>query len=158
MAAMTSVYRGRSHVQKLASVALLAFLSGCAGLESAQSDNDELVYPPDESVPSERCISLSSLDSTDVIDDRNVLFYMHGKAIYRNVLPRRCFGLERSDAFSYRTNARQLCNVDTITVLQPFGSGLEDGAVCRLGLFYPVSEAEVDAIKLEAKRVRELGL
>ena len=145
-------------MKKLAAVAVLALLSGCAGLESSQSDDERFVYPPDESVPSERCISLASLDSTDVIDDRNVLFYMHGKAIYRNVLPRRCFGLERSDAFSFRTNARQLCNVDTITVLEPFGSGLEDGAVCRLGLFYPVSEAEVDAIKLEAKRIRELGL
>ena len=54
MAALTGVHPGRSDVEKLASFALLALLSGCAGLESAQSDNDELVYPPDESVPSER--------------------------------------------------------------------------------------------------------
>ena len=83
---------------------------------------------------------------------------MKGNEIYRNVLPRRCFGLQRNDAFSYRSNARQLCNVDLITVLQPFGGGLEQGATCRLGLFYLVNEAEVEAIKLEMERKRELGL
>ncbi len=145
-------------MQKLAWIVGFTILSGCAGLEQEEPDDDGLIYPVDESVPSERCVNLAALDSTEIIDDRNILFYMRGDQIYRNVLPRRCFGLQRNDAFSYRTNARQLCNVDTITVLQPFGGGLDEGATCRLGPFYPVVEAEVEAIKLEMERKRELGL
>ena len=136
----------------------LAVLAGCAGLEPTESDDDALVYPLDESVPSERCLNLASVDDTEIIDDRNILFYMKGNEIYRNVLPRRCFGLQRNDAFSYRTSGRQLCNVDLITVLQQLGGGLDQGVTCRLGLFYLVNEAEVEAIKLEMERVRELGL
>ena len=145
-------------MRNLVWIAGLAMLSGCASPGSDESTSDEFVYPPDENVPSERCISLSALRSTEIIDDRNVLFYMHGDLIYRNVLPRRCFGLQRNDAFSYRTNVRQLCSVDVITVLQQFGGGLDEGATCPLGPFYPVNEAEVDAIKLEAERIRELRL
>ena len=38
----------------------------------------------------QQCISLTQLDRTDIIDDRNILFYMRGNEIYLNQLPHRC--------------------------------------------------------------------
>jgi len=63
------------------------------------------------------CVSLSQVDRTEVIDDTTILFYMRGNEIYRNVLPHRCPGLRRDEAFMYRVTTSQLCNVDVITVL-----------------------------------------
>jgi hypothetical protein len=121
-------------------------------------DDDEIVYPPDESVASERCVSLTRLGRTEVIDDRNVLFHMRGNRIFRNVLPRRCRGLFREQAFSYRTAATRLCEKDLITVITRAGPGNMAGPTCALGKFYPVTEPEADAIREEAQRIRELDL
>jgi len=136
---------------------LFAFL--CPAVTNAQEEEDEdTVYPVDESVPSQKCIRPRLIRATEVIDDRNILFYLRGKQVFRNVLPRRCRGLERGGAFSYNSRYGRLCSVDSINVLGPTGYGLEDGRLCGLGVFYPMNEAEVKAIRLEAARLDELGL
>jgi hypothetical protein len=90
------------------------------------------------------CITVSSIDETDAIDDQNIIFRMRGDRVFRNHLPRRCPGLERENRIAYRTTAGRLCNIDTITVLEQFGAGLRDGFTCRLGEFVPLSPAEVE--------------
>lgn len=94
----------------------------------------------------EKCISLTRLRRTDIVDDRNVLFYMRGGEIYLNQLPNRCSGLRSADRFSYRPTVNRLCNIDTITPLQdagPGGLGLRGGVSCPLGNFQSITEDEV---------------
>ena len=93
-----------------------------------------------EETEGERCISLSRIDRTHVIDDQQVLFYMRGKDIYLNRLPRRCGGLASQGRFSYKTSMSQLCRMDMITVLQSGGGGLMRGSTCGLGRFIPITE------------------
>lgn len=95
----------------------------------------------------ERCIRLNQLDNTEIIDDRNILFYMRGDQAYLNTLPNRCPGLREERTFMYRTTLSQLCDLDVITVLYNQGFGFTPGASCGLGRFYPITKAEADALK-----------
>lgn len=95
----------------------------------------------------ERCISIRSIDRTDVVDDNNILFYMRNGNVYLNRLPHRCPGLRRERTFMYRTTMPRLCDVDIITVLDQAGFGFMPGASCGLGRFYPISEDEAKALK-----------
>ena len=61
-------------VQVLSSGALLMLMSS---IVQAEDDAEMFSEPKD-------CISLTHLDRTDIIDDRNILFYMRGNEIYLN--------------------------------------------------------------------------
>ncbi|MDB5366395.1 MAG: hypothetical protein JWM77_2322 [Rhodospirillales bacterium] len=75
------------------------------------------------------CLQLSSIDHTQVVDDRTILFHMRDRTTYRNVLPATCAGLKFEDGFSYATSINQLCsNVEIIRVLRR-------GTTCGLGAF-----------------------
>lgn len=133
----------------------VSVLSACAGYDP----NERMVaFEPDPNIPFDRCIPAGGIRSTEVLDNQNILFRMRGGQIYRNFMPRRCPGLQRRGAFSYRSRGAELCSVDTITVLENVGIGPRQGATCALGGFYPLTEPEAEAIKLEIERIRELGL
>lgn len=136
----------------LASVGLAVFLSA-----NALAQDDE-IYPVDESVESERCVSLTRLKDTDILNERNILFILRGNKIYRNVLPRRCPSLRNNRAISYRPTLNRLCESDLITVLEDPGFGSMAGPSCVLGKFYLMTEAEADALREEMEKVEELGL
>ncbi len=106
----------------------------------------------DRETDAEHCVSLNLIDRTDVIDDRNILFYMRGDRVYRNILPHRCPGLAFEEKFMYRTSLGQLCDVDIITVLDDIGFGLRMGASCGLGMFYPITEQEAEDLKQSSGR------
>lgn len=143
-------------VFKLTTTILSLLLVACA---ADGSKRDEVVaFQPDPSQPFERCVSISRIARTDVLDHQNVIFYMRGGQIFRNWLPRRCAGLNNRDPFSYRTTISQLCNSDTITILDAAAFGSLQGASCGLGGFYPVTKPEVEALETEIKRIRELGI
>lgn len=88
------------------------------------------------------CITLSQIRSSNVIDDRTIDFKMAGGKVYRNTLPYSCPGLGFEQRFSHRTSLNQLCNVDTIRVLQSFGNGLHEGTGCGLGKFQPMQKVQ----------------
>ncbi len=96
---------------------------------------------------SKRCISLARIDSTHVLDDSNILFYMLGKKVYRNQLPHRCPGLARADSFMYKTSLSQLCNLDSITPLDNMGFGFIQGPSCGLGKFSPIDSERAKELK-----------
>lgn len=101
-------------------------------------------------VETTKCISLTMLDRTDVIDDRNILFYMRNNKIYLNRLPHRCSGLRFADRFSYRPIVNRLCSIDTITPLRdgsPGGLGMIGGVSCKLGQFTAITEDEILVLK-----------
>lgn len=87
-----------------------------------------------------RCVSLSQIRSTKVVDNSTIDFKMAGGKTYRNSLPNSCPGLKYEDRFSYRTSTNQLCNVDIIRVLNDYGGRLQEGAGCGLGKFQPVEK------------------
>ncbi|HEX5046154.1 MAG TPA: hypothetical protein VFX89_03455 [Gammaproteobacteria bacterium] len=85
-----------------------------------------------------RCVALTNIDRTEVVDDGTVLFHMRNGDVYRNVLRHECPTLKNRDQFAYRANAAQLCRSDLITVLERRGAGFAPGPSCSLGSFEAV--------------------
>ena len=125
-------------LKNFTAIGALTVLAVAASHVSAQ-DLDEDV--------AERCLPLNRISRTEVLDDYNILFYMRGKQIYLNRLPNRCIGLKNERTFLYRTTMNRLCDLDIITVIYNNGFGFTPGASCGLGRFYPVTEADVEALK-----------
>ena len=92
------------------------------------------------------CIHVNRIRSTKIVDDLHILFYMHGKTDYYNILPRQCRGLSREGRFSYRVTANTLCQLDSIRILYDGAIGLREGPSCRLGLFHPVTKEDIESI------------
>ena len=101
-----------------------------------------------------RCVSLHQIDRTKVVDDDTVLFFLKGGDVVRNDLPRRCPTLMSENTFMYRTSLEQLCNSDTITVLNDVGFGFLPGATCSLGEFEAITEDEADTLEDALKDAR----
>ncbi|MBQ0797116.1 DUF6491 family protein [Zhongshania sp.] len=99
----------------------------------------------------ERCVNLRRIDQLEVIDNRSILFFMKGKQIYLNDLPRPCNGLSRHETIMYKTSLNELCNVDIITVLNSVGSGFLPGISCGLGNFYPITKENADTLKKQSR-------
>jgi hypothetical protein len=91
------------------------------------------------------CISVNRIRQTEVIDDQTVLFEMNGDVYLSNILERDCPGLDREKRFIHETHGR-LCDIDTITVLEQWGSSFRDGFTCRLGKFHPITEIEAEEL------------
>lgn len=127
--------------------AACAAMAGVAGLGllvsrvAAQNDADDIHREI------KNCIILNQIDHTDVIDDDTILFFMRGPEIYENDLPNKCPELRSQDRFMYKTSGAQLCNVDTITVLNDLGFGYRQGATCGLGKFAPISQEAAQELK-----------
>jgi hypothetical protein len=122
---------------------LAAVLGGVAALSlgglAAQDGDDESEEPL-------RCLSMNSIRSTVVLDDRRVLFFQARDRVFLNRLDRQCLGLARSGTFSYQVQSgarhARLCSSDTITVLETTGRGLN----CGLGLFEPLSPEDAESV------------
>ena len=101
------------------------------------------------------CINLRQIRRTEVVDDRNILFYMRGATVYHNILPRQCGGLAREDRFSYQTSIGRLCRMDSIRVLYNNPYGLREGNRCSLGVFHKITKEDAAAYKDDLKRMPE---
>jgi hypothetical protein len=133
-------------VSWLSGPALLTMLAGVSVSAGADEDGALDRTPRD-------CLYVSSVRRTEVLDDQTIIFYMRGnKVAYRNYLAHKCPGLARSGRFMYEVHMSRLCSIDTITVLEQWGVGLQPGFTCRLGDFYPLSPAEVASMKIEKER------
>ena len=137
---------------------VLVIVTVCAQSCASTPAEHVVVFEPDPTLAFDRCIPVSRVADTDVLDDQNILFRMRGRELYRNFLPRRCPGLRNRDAFSYESRTGSLCRGDLVEVLEIGGIGPRVGTPCQLGGFYPVTAEEAEALKAEIERVRELGL
>jgi hypothetical protein len=88
------------------------------------------------------CILISRIRNTVVHDDYTIDFVLTGGDVYRNTLPNRCPSLGFEERFAYEVSTGQLCQVDTITVLQSGAAGR--GPRCGLGEFVPVRYVGAD--------------
>jgi hypothetical protein len=122
---------------------LTAVLGGVVALSLASAAAQDDDKKSDEPL---RCLSMTSIRSTIVVDDQRVLFVQAGDRVFLNRLDRECLGLARSGTFTYevQSGARhaRLCSTDSITVLEPTGRGFN----CGLGLFEPLSQEDAESV------------
>jgi len=106
--------------------------------------------------PAKSCLGLTRIRSSSVLDARHILFTMNDGSLYLNTLPHRCNGLRSTTPYMYKTSLSQVCDLDTITVLDQVGSGFIRGASCGLGKFEPVGKTDVEMLKqhIAAERAR----
>ena len=102
-----------------------------------------------------RCIMPSRIDRTEVIDERTVIFHMRGSDTYVNRLTNDCPRLVREKRLSYDVRMNRLCNVDSIYVLEWWGTSLRRGMSCGLGQFYPITEEEAELLDIDPGEMRE---
>ena len=129
------------------SVAMGVTMAAAMGvtIPAVAQDEDPVIDEADDST--RKCISLRTVRSTDIVDDRNILFHMRGDIVYHNILPRKCNGLAREDRFSYRTTVGRLCSNDLINVLYDDTFGMREGNACQLGVFYEMTREDAKAFK-----------
>lgn len=99
----------------------------------------------------ERCLQLSRVQSTEVLNNRQILFQTSGREHYLNELPYPCPGLRPNATLMFRTSIDLVCDVDVVTVVETMGWGLMPRASCGLGKFEPLDQGEVDALKQAAR-------
>lgn len=89
------------------------------------------------------CIHLSELrfNPRHILNDRMILFEGDGNRAYLNVLDSNCPFLEAYGQFRIDTSSTQLCNTDTITVLQRQAGA---GTSCGLGKFEVLVKTDKD--------------
>lgn len=120
-------------------------LAACVGFASDSAQSQAGADEAFDERTRQDCIVLRRIDTTSVIDDRTVLFYMRGGEVYENRLDRVCPRLERAGRFSYRVATGRLCQNDTITVFDPFD--LAPGVTCGLGDFRPILAEEAERLE-----------
>ena len=127
----------------LPAAALMAtLLSGCAygeGTSSVPLADDasiKLVGKP------EKCIQMSRLDHSNVIDNDTIDFHV-GRKIYRNRLPSSCPGLKSEDRILIENRTGSLCSMDVVYTLYDYGGQLTRGAACGLGEFQPIEKVKM---------------
>jgi hypothetical protein len=121
-------------------------LLGALALIVAASPHRVLAQEDSASV-AQMCVNRLGIDHTKVLDDRNILFFMHNHTKYRNTLLGTCPGLRAEDHFAYAQDmGNNLCKGNVIRVLSySFGSA-SLGASCWLGMFEPLSDDEVEEL------------
>lgn len=117
-------------------------------LPVAAQDNEDAISEQDFDRNPVRCVSINRIRRTRAIDDQTILFYMRGREIYQNILPRDCPRLKSTNRFMYETVGSRLCSSDTIDVLEQFSSRLDSIWTCRLGEFHPVTDFEAEEMLL----------
>jgi hypothetical protein len=125
----------------------IAALCGIAVFAAARADD-----PPRENP---RCLLLRTIDHTESVGDRDILFYLKDRAVYRNELPQACPGLRTGRPFTYRVVTDQLCDTDTVTLLEEQPGGLFPTETCALGKFVLTDPTSVEQLRTSAKQRRK---
>ncbi len=120
-------------INRLYMLTLSAFLIGlpAAGPSVANEVGEDSV---------QSCIRARNLKSNVVLDDSNILFFMVGKSVYHNALPKQCKGLFKYKTFTFERTAGRVCEFDQIEV---HGLATSIGRMCRLGSFRPIDPEEI---------------
>lgn len=131
----------RSAVQRYLLVTVVVSAAWMLPAPVVAQDDDVLDRTPQD------CVTVARIRSTEVIDDKTILFYMRGGRVYQNILDRECPRLEREGRFMYEIRGYRLCDIDMITVLDRLGAGFSRGFTCRLGEFHPITRQEAEEIE-----------
>ena len=102
-----------------------------------------------------KCLTANRIRQTRVIDARTIVFDLGGGRLYRNQLSVNCPRLVQEKRFSYDLHTNRLCDTDFITVLEYWGSRLQEGPSCGLGLFYPITREEAELLDADPEEMLE---
>jgi hypothetical protein len=87
-----------------------------------------------------KCVRLSEIRESPVIDDKTIVLKMRGRDDFKRVDMRgTCSGMKFS-GIGHSTPSDELCTSDSITVLQPVG------AVCMIQQIVTIDKAEADTL------------
>lgn len=86
------------------------------------------------------CIDIRSITDIRIRDDSTIDFYMAGRKVFRNRLPRRCVGLGQEERFTFSRTLPELCDSDAINVVRGITS-VTPGPTCSIGDFQQISGA-----------------
>jgi len=125
----------------------LALILSIAGVHIHAAETGEDKPALDVTGETQKCIRIASISRTDIIDQSNILFYMRDGTVYLNALPRKCPRLRPRTTFGYKTSLNQLCNVDTINIVDTTGPGISRGPTCGLGMFTPITKEQALLLK-----------
>jgi hypothetical protein len=118
----------------------VALLGSIAGTAVQAQEGEELDRTPTN------CLTVGRIDRDVAINDRIILFYVKGGAVYRNDLQGSCTILQLGETrltYLYRTQTArltQLCDVDMITIDTPE----HRRNACELGKFTPITAEEAE--------------
>src|SRR5215831_7704520 len=114
---------------------------------SAVAGSNQAFAQDDSASIGQTCVSKLAIDHTKVLDDRNILFYMHNRTKYRNTLAGTCPGLRAENHFvSGQDMGNNLCKGNVIRVLSYSFGNASLGASCWLGMFEPLTDDEVEEL------------
>jgi len=127
-------------------VASAAALLAAAGGKGAAAQE-----PP---TAAKSCVFLPDVDHTKIVNERNILFYLRSNTILQNSLREPCYGLREKTRFTYGSSSmKRLCMGDLITLLTDLSfGGVASSNTCKLGMFLPVTDDEVDELLSTASK------
>jgi len=148
----------------------IVFCAGCAVSPDAESrrqameaDIDEILayeLDPAEFGEAKRCLSDHEYRNFRPLGDRHILFEGRRDKQWINTLRGRCRDLRHGDILVVRSfGGRRMCDMDRFQVSDWFdwpwyrrwpwqwGGSWGTGAMCSLGKFHPVTEAQVSEIE-----------
>ncbi len=94
----------------------------------------------------ERCITVRSIRSTDVLDERHIVFELPSKKYYLVRFERECHRLRRDGGIAYEPRGTQLCRLDYVRAIDNLSMG-DVGPPCSIPGFYEVSIEQVALLK-----------
>ena len=149
--------------------AVILLLPGCAAApevearrQAIEADIDEVLsyeLDPAEVGETKRCLSDHEFRNFRPLGDRHILFEGRRDRQWINVLRGRCRDLRWGDVLIVKQySGRRMCDMDRFQVADwfdwpwyrrwPWNWGTwSSGAVCSLGKFQPVTQAQVDEIE-----------
>ena len=153
-----SIMRTQNRILAITSV-LTVLSTGCAvppevedRREAILADIDEIIslpLDPAEFGETERCLSEGQYRSFRPLGDRHMLFEGRRDKYWINTLVGRCPTLDRGDVLVMRpTSSGRMCDKDRFEARDRSSRTLlETGPSCALGMFHPVSKAQVEEIE-----------
>lgn len=144
---------------------MVLLLAGCAGdatkpdFEAQEESIDQILTQPlaeEEYAKEVRCLATYTYNSVEVLDSRHVVFKGTGGRFWLNRLRNRCLGLRRYDTLKFELRGSQICDLDSFESISiSLGAPTRTSAMCSLGTFTPMTEEQLEAVKIALERVEE---
>jgi len=94
------------------------------------------------------CLKQPEIRRARILSNRNIVFVTRFEEIYNNELPKQCSGLRRDGLVNYPITSGRLCAGDRFQVLwEPQPGKYLPAALCPLGAFVPITEAELEDLE-----------
>jgi len=129
--------------------AAIAMALGAAADEPTAEDILNGKAPSVDYSQAERCLRSERIDRTEALNDKYLVFHLHGNETWLAQFPVRCPGLAPNVKLMFEKTNQRICAWDTVRVLYDNGFGMEPtlGPRCTLPKFEPVSEEQVAMLK-----------